>query len=196
MPSTILSYSIVADSAEATGLKWAAASGGANWSLLNAGGTALTGAATITVSGISGADKILIGVAGGSSASASSNFSIRFNADSGNNYTSLGARNLYQLSYTSTNFTTATSTATSSIPFGRMTANASSTISGNLLLTGCNSSGVKVFQSIAAMDGTDNSGEQNFVGGIYASSSTISSISILSNSGNFDAGTIYVYTSA
>jgi hypothetical protein len=45
---------LTADSAQATGLKWAAAASGATgWTLLNAGGTALTGAATITVSSIS-----------------------------------------------------------------------------------------------------------------------------------------------
>ena len=40
---------------------WATAGGsGANWTLLNSGGTALTGASTITVSGISSKDKIAI----------------------------------------------------------------------------------------------------------------------------------------
>jgi hypothetical protein len=38
----------------------AAAGGGANWSLVNAGGTALTGATTITVSGISNASQIFV----------------------------------------------------------------------------------------------------------------------------------------
>jgi hypothetical protein len=78
---------LTADSAEATGLKWAAPAGyNPNYALINAGGTALTGAATITISGISGKKDLFIIIDSGSSANASSEFSIRFNADSAANY--------------------------------------------------------------------------------------------------------------
>jgi hypothetical protein len=66
-------------------------------------------------------------------------------------------------------------------------------------MTGCNSSGLKSFH---ASTGGKNPGSgafgqsQQTAGGFYDSASAISSISLLSSSGNFDAGTIYVYTSA
>ena len=57
---------LTADSSTATGLKWAAPGGaGANYTLLNAGGTALTGATTITVSGISGMSSLFVRIDGG-----------------------------------------------------------------------------------------------------------------------------------
>ena len=82
---------LTADSAEATGLKWAAPAGAtANFSLLNAGGTAMTGAATITISGISGQAKLLIYVRTASSASASSRLQLRLNTDTTANYAAAG----------------------------------------------------------------------------------------------------------
>jgi hypothetical protein len=41
-----------------------------------------------------------------------------------------------------------------------------------------------------------NAGRQNTGQGFYSGTSTISSISVVSSSGNLDAGTVYVYTSA
>jgi hypothetical protein len=52
---------LTADSAEATGLRWATpASSSQNWSLVNSGGTSMSGSAAVTVSGIAGADKLMV----------------------------------------------------------------------------------------------------------------------------------------
>ena len=179
---------------------WAApAGGGANWSLLNAGGTALTGATTITVSGISGVDKVMVLVNNASAANSGSIITLRANADSGSNYYNFGT----QLEIASTYNTDIASIvgsngdATTAFRFATMGSNAASQFAGYVSLTGCNSSGVKMFQTVgAANNGGGNNFVHRIVGGYYNSSSTISSISIISSSGNFDAGTIFVYTSA
>ena len=62
------------------------------------------------------------------------------------------------------------------------------------LFDGCNSSGMKSFIGMAVGTGTNQVSSQQI--GYYNSSSTISSVSAFSGQGNFDAGTIYVYTSA
>ena len=76
---------LTADSAEATGLKWATPSGwNPNFALINSGGTALTGAATITVN-VSGKNEIMI-FAQGASTTSGGRIAIRLNTDSGSNY--------------------------------------------------------------------------------------------------------------
>lgn len=188
---------LTADSTTATGLKWATVSaGGANWSLLNAGGTALTGATTVTVSGISGADKIMILVSSGS-AGASAGIRVRLNTDTGTNYSMYGAQLSAPSTYAASNLGDTGQTNNNSILLAEQSTAASATVSGYVLLSGCNSSGVKVFTSVGS--GGAGSGNVNgayWVGGFYNSSSTISSISIFSNSGNLDAGSVFVYTSA
>jgi len=189
---------LTADSAEATGLKWAAAAAGANWSLLNSGGTALTGAQTITVSGISGKDKIAIVVDAASSASASSTISIRLNTDTGANYFTYGNRAIANTTYSRDDFRGwGAGSDFNSIRLGVMSTSTGSEVNGFCLLTGCNASGLKIIQSNggALPDGA-SAGQFYNIGGYYNSASTISSISVFSASGNFDAGTVYVYTSA
>ena len=83
MPSTILSYSIVADSAEATGLKWATASGGGGMTLLASGSIGATG---LTLSSISGSYEQLFLKLMDVVPSVSTGMGLRFNSDTGGNY--------------------------------------------------------------------------------------------------------------
>jgi hypothetical protein len=177
---------------------WATATAaGTNWSLVNAGGTALTGATTITVSGISGADKLMIMVAGASSANVSSLFSLRINADSGANYNQYGLENTADASYNTGVFAIRDSTSGTSLAFGKMTSSANGIVSGYCQITGGNASGAKMLHlAVGASNPAGSTQMQNSTGGYWTGSATISSVSIISSTGNFDAGTIYVYKSA
>jgi hypothetical protein len=182
-----------------SGSAWVSASsgGGANWSLLNAGGTALTAAATITVSGISGKDKIMVIVDSASSANASAQFRITFNSDSGAKYSYYGINNSAQAAWAADNFGDQTSTADTKIQFGMQSSAAAGRVNGYLLVTGCNTAGVKVFNmATGANISSGNTQRQYVMGGLFNDTAVISSVSITSSSGNFDAGTIYIYTSA
>jgi hypothetical protein len=188
---------LTADSSTATGLKWASATAtGTSWSLLNAGGTALTGATTITVSGISGKDKIMVLVSSASSASASSMISIRLNTDTASNYYTYGFNEIRSSTYDAGDMGPYEG-AFDRIYFGKMSGVAGSYVSGGATFSGCNASGVKAFSSTGTGRAQGSNGQEAYImQGYYNSSSTISSISIVSTTGNFDAGTVFVYTSA
>jgi hypothetical protein len=171
---------LTADSAEATGLKWATASAaGANWSLENSGGTTLSGT-NVSITGISGKDKIMVLIANASITTAGIAFGIRINSDSGSNYYQYGQSDLGEIQQASTKIFVAY------LP-------SSTTASGGITLTGCNSSGVKAFQSIS---GASGAGEAYSLQGFYNSSSTISSVQVYADGFTFGGGTVYVYTSA
>lgn len=175
-------------------VKWAAVpSAGANWTLLNTGGTALTGAATITVSGISGADKIMVLVSGASSANASVAIGVRVNTDTGSNYSRFGAVS----GAGGTAFAPVGQLTETEIRLGEMSNNAASVVSGGITFTGCNSSGVKAFQSVGSGSASGGTGwTTHILQGYWNSSATVTSVSVITTGGNFDNGTVYVYTSA
>ena len=188
---------LTADSSTATGLKWAtpAVGGGANWSLLNTGGTLLTGATTITVSGISGADQIMVLIAS-ASAGADAQIKMRFNSDTGSNYFMNGIQLDWSPSYNASNYGSYSFTDTE-IYLGNLSSNASSIFSGGLQLTGCNSAGVKMWHHATTGNPGGSTGHTSRVGyGSWNNSATVTSVSLISSSGNFDAGRIYVYTTA
>jgi hypothetical protein len=185
---------LTADSAEATGVKWAAAAaGGKNYSLLNSGGTALTGAATITVSGISNIDQILVLVIGASSASASSTMRVRINSVA-TNYYQAGFMGFGASSYSAGNLEGFGFTAGTGVILASMSGNAGSLVSGGVLFQGCATTGVKIYTSIAgATTASSNNQDNRLSMGSVVEAATVSSVSIVSGVGDFDAGTIYVY---
>jgi hypothetical protein len=189
---------LVADSAEATGLKWATPSVAAkSYSLLNSGGTALTGAASITVSGISGKDDLMIIVKAASSANATGNMSIEINGDSSSIYNYSGPQIYAPSAYSADSFTSESSFGSAAFPIGKWGSSATQKVNSGMSITGCNSSGIKIVQ---VMGGADNfpghSATSVWHMGSYEGTATVSSIKILSSNGNFDGGTIYIYGAA
>jgi hypothetical protein len=185
-------YVLTADSAQATGLKWAAASTGATgWSLLNAGGTALTAAATITVSSIS-AKRLLILVSGASSTGTGWQLQVRVNTIATADYTTFGQMNTYLATYSAANFdTTQQYTSASQIRLADGGTSAANTCSAYLYIDLADQTGWKNFQGAGAANGATN-GVQLNVAGIIEMSAAITSISIRTDVGTFDAGTVYV----
>ena len=185
---------LTADSTTSTGLKWATAGTAPNWALISS--AALTGAATITISGISGKNQLLIVILDGSSASASSFFDIRFNSDSTAKYNEIGQNIIAASAYASSNFTTRAIFGATAATVAGMSGVATSTISGAMTVQGCNGSGLKVWNLVGASVGSTSNGQYSYnLQGFYEGTSTISSVSLRSGTGNFDAGTLYVYGS-
>lgn len=189
---------LTADSTTATGLKWAAVAGGsASWSLVNTGGTALTGATTITVSGLSGSDKYMILVDGGSSVNTASFLNLRVNANSGLIYRTCGTQWIQSTSYATSNLDGVGGGLGTEINLARMSSNAGSVMYAYALINGANSTGFKGVTCVGTGDSATGNAQRAFSsGGIIETTSTISSISVISSTGNFDGGTLYVYQSA
>jgi hypothetical protein len=187
---------LTADSSTATGLKWATAASGANWSLVNAGGTSLTGAQTVTVSSITDADQLLVYFSVASSASASSFVTVRLNTDTGSNYNYTGWRQVAAANYQLGNTAVEDDQAATYVQMGAQNNSAGGFMSGFLFISGCNSAGVKTYWGAAGASADTIGGRSHIIGGFYDSASTISSISMFSSSGNWDNGTLYVYKTA
>lgn len=183
---------LTADSSTATGLKWASPSSADNFTLLNSGNTSLSGTGTKTITGISGKNIIHLQIDFASSANASSEIQIRFNSDTGSNYGYQGGSTYFTSTYSSSDtFGAVSSEAASSIFLGLMGNNATNIFGGGLTMFGCNATGIKVGSFFGYGSGTNS---RNRYGACrYSGSSAITSVSIISSSGNFDDGSVYIW---
>jgi hypothetical protein len=165
----------------------AAPATGKTWTLLNAGGTALTGAATVTVSGIDKED-LMIFVSGGSQSSATTytEYKVRFNTDTGNNYYHNGPN--VSMNTTWGNFANFQFNGVYLTEFQ----NAADTCSAYIRVEGCKSTGIKTFSMASGTDLRTNSRDV-WLGGYYDASAAITSVSVNTSNGTLDAGTLYIY---
>jgi hypothetical protein len=184
---------LTADSAEADGVKWATPSSPTDtWTLLNTGGTALTGASTITISGIT-SSKLFIQLVAASSANANAYIGLRFNSDSGNNYNSSLSSYDYSNTFDKSSWYNDTDTF-NFLLMGRIGDSASNTLGGFVTVDNCTSTSRKVWRSIGgAASGSGVNARVTSGQGFYLGTSAITSVSAYSSTGNFDNGTIFVY---
>ena len=180
---------------DGTTASWVApAGGGKTWTLLNAGGTALTGAQTITVSGISDIEDLMIFIVQASSASASSLIALRFNCDTAANYGNVGFEINPSGTYSASNYGIAQNTANDRFNLSTMSNNANSQVSGGVWVSGGKSTGIKAIMGNAGAGANGGTSQTlNSQIGFYSASAAITSVSVVSSSGNFDNGTLYVY---
>lgn len=177
---------------------WATAAGGKNFTLLNTGGTALSGSTTVTVSGISNADVIFVYIAGASSGTNAYNVSFRVNGLSTGIYNYQGPYISAGSGYSASNFGIRGGNSEVRCTIGEWSDNAGSTMSGWFRITGAATSGQKIIDFQTGATASGGSGQDLVWGGGYIdTSAAITSISVIQDDGiNFDAGTIRVFTSA
>jgi hypothetical protein len=175
--------------------EWGSVVSGDNFTLLNTGGTATTSGTTVTVSGISGQDKLAILFRGVSSTGASARFDIQFNSST-SDYQCFGGKFVGEASYNSANVSVINSQT--AILVAQQGDNQNSTVTGFLIVSGANGSGTKVWHAGAgSVKGSSTAnGEFTNLAGVWTDSSTITSVTIRSDFGTFDAGTLFVYGSA
>ena len=173
---------------------WATPSGGGeSYTLINSGGTALSGTTT-TVSGISGYENFIVLVNGAGFTTASKAANIRINGDTAANYSYAGFTLDSPAAYAAGSMTEINADATS-IRGGSTGSNTASLCSIAVRITGGKSSGYKSFTSVAGANTGGGSGQtSSSIQGIYKATASVSSISVTSTA-TFNAGTIYVYGS-
>ena len=183
---------LTADSAEATGLKWATPAGPSGYTLLNSGGTALSGSSTVTVSSITSND-LLIYVTGAATTGTNINMTYKFNSSATGHYAA-GMRIVGGSSYAASNFDQIQEDNSGAIPFSYTSSSASRPSRGYLMVQGCTSTAIKPLWFAAANDGGGGSGQWSFSGGGYfGAAAAITSVSLVIASGTFNAGTLFVY---
>jgi hypothetical protein len=163
------------------------------FTLLNSGGTSLSGSATVSISGLSGYNTLKILVQGASQ-NGGGEYSFRINSSSAaSNYSSNGTyvENATTYSVALLGISNQAIDAATSIKLGYNSATAG-VLSGMITIDAANSTGVKPYSVLTGVDAT-NGNARYFTNGIYTGTSVVSSVHILTSAAAFDAGTVYVY---
>jgi hypothetical protein len=129
---------------------------------------------------------------GASSATARSFFTLRPNSDSDADYSVAGT--IIQPDNITLSGGFGSYTSDTDIDFGTMDNTSASTVSTAFYMDMCDQTGTKYWSVTGGGLDAGGEGHQVFSSqGLYEASATITSIQVLSSTGNFDAGTIYVF---
>jgi filamentous hemagglutinin family protein len=136
----------------------------------------------------------MVYIEGASSATGGATVQFRLNSDSGSNYGQYFYRITGDTTYNDDILTSFNAITQTELILAKMSGTAGSQVNGYVQVDGANSSTRKVITTVGGGNESGNSG-QTLVssGAYYDGASTISSFTLISNSGNFDAGTLFVY---
>jgi hypothetical protein len=167
---------------------WATPAGGSEtWTELIAP-TNFPAAASVTLTGFAAKNKYLLLVNGASSATASGEFLIRLNSDSGSNYYRFVTRILGNTSWTE-NSLLATYGNNNGFYVGNASSSATSTYVGSFLIRGTQSTGRKPVQFNFAANPAGGQGQVAISGqGYWQNSASVTSMTLSDTAGNWDAG--------
>lgn len=188
---------VLAVNAGATAPEWITAGGsGKTFTLLNSPSTTLSGS-TVTISSIGGYDQFFIMIfnASGDGVGVQPQINVRFNGDTGSNYGFMGGKNTAGNTYSSSDAVgNINQEADTFILLAKGGAAANATVNCSMLISGANSSGVKIFEAnTGSSNGSGSLAETRHFMGTWTNVDEIDSISFILQSGNFDSGNVKVY---
>ena len=185
---------LTADSAQATGLKWAAPLAPApTWTLLST--TATTSGSTVSVTGLSGYNQFLIRFSAISSNTNADSYFLQFNSvTTGSKYVRMGETFNGAAAF-STNFPAASAPAAANSFDFAGASQATNTLSGYLFLDGGNSASLKVGHYVVGANDSAANSFHRWNAFVYDDTNVISSVQLGANFGTFDSGNIYIYGS-
>jgi hypothetical protein len=175
---------------------WATAAGNKSFTQLST--TALTGASTITVSGLSGYDNFVILIQNAAGVANSNTATLRINGDTATNYLHAGILFYGIATYSANIFNDGQASNDTSFPLATMTSGGGQTnFSSGISILGGNSTGFKgvTIMSTADIGQAPSSDDQRgrTYQGIYKATAVISSVSLISSSGNFSQGNMLIF---
>lgn len=179
----------------ATAPEWGAASAaGKSFTLLNAGGTSLSGGTT-TITGLTGNDTFYVFL-NGASLTGAAQILIRTNSHNAANYARFGGflqnRPIADIVNSEEIFRQDSIGLTQTSWFVCELGNAGGVYNGCMKIEGGNSTGNKVMQVFGFID-TGNGSKHGFQWGHNANTAVITQIQIVAGSGTFDAGTVFIF---
>jgi hypothetical protein len=187
---------LTADSAQALGVKWAAASATKSYALLST--QALTGAASYSITGLSGYDNLLVTLDAAAVTNTMTTIRMTFNNDTTSTYGMYGGKFDVTSSYNYNNTSNWSNSQTNGIDLASTGNLTGSLGSAYLFITGANASGVKAYTGAkGTYPASSNIGGGGYFGGTFSGTSVISSIQINNSAAtNFVGGTMKIYGAA
>jgi hypothetical protein len=167
-----------------------------SFTLLNTGGTALTGASSVTISGIDKSDLLIVVDSASSDTTGEPYLFFRFNGDTGSNYSYFGYAIVRASTYGAGLLVAQDEDANTQILAAQSANNAASKASGGLRISACKSTTPKPYSSHFGWNaGGGNNNSAAALSGLYLGTSAITSVTVGVTGGNLDAGTVYIYGS-